>query len=119
MIKGKVLVVEDEESLRELLCTIIEDLGHHVYGASNGKQALRILETEKPALVISDVMMPVMDGYTLLENIRLRNEWKFIKVILISAAPINRLRAPWADAYVSKPYNIDGIEHLVEQFVDA
>ncbi len=107
-------MVEDELSLLDLLATIIEEQGHTALRASNGQQALALIEQEQPRLVISDVMMPVMDGYRLLENIRLRDEWQNIKVVLISAAPINKERHPPADAYASKPYDLEGIEALVE-----
>lgn len=111
---AKVLLVEDEATLLELLSEVVTDLGHNVYKASNGQEALSKIEQDHPDLVISDVMMPVMNGYVLLEQINTRPQWHRIKTILISAAPINRNHIPLADAYVSKPYDLIQIENLIE-----
>jgi CheY-like chemotaxis protein len=113
---AKVLVVDDEEHLLLLLEEIIKELGHEVFSAANGKQALLIVERERPQLIFSDVMMPGMDGYTLLKEIRQHPHSASIKVVLISAAPMDRKRQPTADAYIAKPYDLDAIEELVTRF---
>jgi CheY-like chemotaxis protein len=110
-----ILVVEDEPSLRELLSLIIREMNYKVLEAPNGKIALEVIEKEQPHLVISDVMMPVMDGYLLLSEMKQRPQWSHIKVILISASPINRSSLPHADAYASKPYDLDVLEALVKR----
>ncbi|MBN9392832.1 MAG: response regulator [Chloroflexi bacterium] len=115
---ANVLVVEDEASLLELLSEVVKDLGHKVLCASNGQEALAILELEPTDLVISDVMMPVMNGYTLLEQINLRPHWNKILTILISAAPIDRNHKPPANAYVSKPYNLNLLEDLIQNLAN-
>ena len=112
---ARVLLVEDEASLLELLSEVIRDSGHTVIKATNGQEALEKIEQEHPDLIISDVMMPVMNGYMLLHEINLRPEWHNIKTILVSAAPIDRTRKPPADAYVAKPYNLDLIENLIKK----
>lgn len=112
---AKVLLVEDEASLLELLSEIVRELGHTVFKAINGQQALERIEQDHPDLVISDVMMPVMNGYMLLQQINLRPEWHKIRTILVSAAPIDPNHEPPADAYVSKPYNLDLMENLIEK----
>lgn len=112
---ANILVVEDEPSLRELLALIIEEMAHRVYQAGNGQKALEIIDKVHPQLVISDVMMPMMDGYILVNEIKLRPEWSNIKVVLISAAPIDRTKLPPADAYISKPYDLAGIERLIQR----
>jgi CheY-like chemotaxis protein len=116
---GKILVVDDEKNLLLLLQQIIEDYGHEVELAANGQQALRLIETAPPVLVFSDVMMPVMDGYQLLQSIKARPEWQNIKVVLISAAPINRNFEPHADAYLTKPYDLMTIEDLIDRLAVA
>jgi CheY-like chemotaxis protein len=112
---AKVLIVEDEASLLQLLEMVVADLGHAVLTAGQGAEALAVIAREQPELVISDVMMPVMDGYSLLREIRVRPEWSKVKVVLISAAPIDHLYPPPADEYVSKPYNLAAIEELLER----
>ena len=114
---AKVLVVDDEQSLLLLLQQIVEEQGHEALVADNGQQALRILERESLHLVISDVMMPIVDGYQLLRQIKARPEWSRVKVVLISAAPINRKSQPPADAYLSKPYDLSTIEDLLDDML--
>lgn len=114
---AKVLVVDDELSLLWLLEQVIEDQGHTVFKAGNGKQALQIIEQQVPALVISDVMMPLMDGYTLLEQIRLNPKTQDLKVVLVSAAPINRNGPYKANEYFSKPYDLEAIEAMLERIL--
>ena len=110
---AKVLIVDDEQSLLFLLQQIVEEQGHKVLLAENGEQAVKTVEKEFPALIISDVMMPVMDGYQLLTEVKTRPELSNTKVVLISAAPINRRFEPKDDAYLSKPYDLITIEDLL------
>ncbi len=114
-----ILVVEDEPSLRELMSTLIKEMNYTVLQAENGLKALEVMQKVEPDVVISDVMMPVMDGYILLNEIKLRPEWSNIKVVLISAAPINRTQQPTADEYISKPYDLDGIEVLIQRLTKS
>ena len=65
-----ILVVEDEEELRELLASHLEDEGHKVTKAKNGKEALDIYPSINPDIVISDINMPIMDGYQLVSNLQ-------------------------------------------------
>lgn len=114
---AKVLIVDDEQSLLFLLQQIVEEQGHLVLLAENGEQALQTVEKESPQLVITDVMMPVMDGYQLLTQVKTRPELRDTKVVLISAAPINRRFEPKPDAYLSKPYDLVTIEDLLMELI--
>ena len=114
---AKVLIVDDEQSLLFLLQQIVEEQGHNVLLAENGEQALQAVEKESPELIITDVMMPVMDGYQLLTQVKTRPDLCETKVVLISAAPINRRFEPKADAYLSKPYDLVTIEDLLTQLI--
>lgn len=100
-----------------LLQQIVEEQGHLVLLAENGEQALQAVEKENPELIITDVMMPVMDGYQLLAQVKTRPELRDTKVVLISAAPINRRFEPKADAYLSKPYDLVTIEDLLMELI--
>jgi len=112
-----VVIADDEQNLLELLKMVLEGLEHQVLTASNGKEALQLVKSHRPALVISDVMMPIMDGYELLEQIRLKVEWANIKVVLISAASLKRSLLYKADAYLAKPYDIAVIEAVVSRLL--
>ena len=112
----KILVVEDEQSLMDLLEFFLVDLGYEVETASNGQKALEMLEQHLVTLIISDIMMPVLDGYQFVKELRNNPELAAIPVLLVSAAPINKLKLKphEAEAYLSKPYALDELEAAVE-----
>lgn len=102
----KVLVVDDDPDIRELLCAVLEDEGWETRPAANGKAALGVLEGWTPDLVLLDLMMPVMDGWTF--ALRMRERWR-VPIVILSAA--NDIRAQalkvGAVAVVPKPFDID------------
>lgn len=65
-----ILIAEDDRELRELFCMVLSDNGYHPVTAANGEEALRILDTTHIDLIITDIMMPVMDGYSLTRALR-------------------------------------------------
>jgi DNA-binding NtrC family response regulator len=75
-----ILVVDDEEASRELLCRIVTRAGYEAVQAADGFEALSLLERSKIELVISDILMPRMNGYALVA--RLRAKWPNMPVIL-------------------------------------
>ena len=83
-----ILIVDDEEALLELASEILSQQGYHIFCAGDGKQALQILENNHIDLVISDVVMPEMDGYQLVEIIR--NKYPQVKIQLVSGFTDNR-----------------------------
>ncbi|PRY88568.1 response regulator [Mongoliibacter ruber] len=103
----KIVLVEDEEILRENLKEILEINNFEVSDFSNGNQVLEYLKSNKTSLIISDLMMPEMDGHRLLQQIR-SNEWtKDIPFILLSAKieqdDRDKSFALGADQYLIKP----------------
>lgn len=99
-----VLVVDDEEDLRELTRLTLELAGHRVTVASDGMEGLRIFFSEPPDVVLLDIRMPAMDGWTLLERIR---EVSDVPVIMLTAygqewQKVQGLRGG-ADDYMVKP----------------
>lgn len=82
-----VLVVEDDRDIREALCLLLEEEGYTVYSAENGEVAAGLLsERPPPSLVLTDLMMPVMSGWELLERLKSSDELARIPVVVISAA---------------------------------
>ena len=80
-----ILIVEDVPNILELLDVTLRFKGYPVITASNGREALEIVPEQPPALVITDIMMPKMDGYTLAFNLRRNPETNHIPIIFLSA----------------------------------
>ncbi|MGW8143916.1 MAG: response regulator [Anaerolineales bacterium] len=80
-----ILVVEDVPNILELLDVTLRFKGYPVTTAGNGEEALETIPKQKPALVITDIMMPKMDGYTLAYNLRRNEETSDIPIIFLSA----------------------------------
>jgi len=82
-----VLVVDDDPDIRELLFTALEDEGFEVVPAGNGREALTIIQTFRPDVIVLDLMMPVMDGWQFANELRARDEGdEDIPIVLLSAA---------------------------------
>ncbi|MBG9375061.1 response regulator [Panacibacter sp. DH6] len=106
--KPGILLVDDHEDILQFLSSDLEDK-YSIYTAANGREALNILEKESVQLVISDVMMPVMDGFELCKAIKTNFNISHIPVILLTAK--NTLQSKiegletGADAYIEKPFS--------------
>jgi len=80
-----VMLVEDDTKTRELMARTLEKSGWAVTEAGNGKEALDMMASAKPRLILLDLMMPVMDGFGFLAALRVRPKWQHIPVIVITA----------------------------------
>ncbi|HVY45526.1 MAG TPA: response regulator [Minicystis sp.] len=99
-----VLVVEDDVEIRDLVREVLEDEGYAVVVAEHGREAVEALESGlSPALILLDLMMPVMDGWELLDVLRAR--WSKIPVTVVSAVA-DRARLG-AVPFIKKPINLD------------
>lgn len=110
--QGPLLVVEDVPNIRDLLQYTLKFKGYPVITARNGEDALAKIAEERPALVISDVLMPIMDGFDLCQRLRNNPETRDIPIILISAtyvAPEDRAFAIRLGAvrFLEKPVDTD------------
>lgn len=112
-----ILVVDDEVPVVNLLTDILEDHGCIVRTAHHGKAALHLAREEKPDLIISDVMMPFMDGVELCRRIRAEYGTRDVPVVLMSAARSPDLRECGANDFVGKPFAIERIDALVALYV--
>lgn len=99
-----ILVVDDEPDLRFLLRRVFEGAGHEVAEAGNGADALASIRRSPPDLVVTDVMMPVMDGVELIR--RLRDDPTTKNIPIVAASGHGQL-AVAADAVLAKPYQTD------------
>jgi CheY-like chemotaxis protein len=99
-----VLVVDDEWAIAEWLDSLLTDEGYRVLSANNGKRALQILKDQKPDLLLTDFMMPIMDGPTLL--LTMKRDGLDIPVILMSGLPEASVseRCDGYQAFMRKPF---------------
>lgn len=107
--RARILVVDDDRPIRDLIATVLEEAGYEIRQAIHGSQAMALLDDALPDLIISDMMMPIMDGVTLCHYAKER--WD-IAVILMSSAPPAVIDAG-QDAFLSKPFTLDTLESLV------
>jgi CheY-like chemotaxis protein len=82
---GSILIVEDDDDTREALSQLLRGQGHHVLDAAHGVEALNLLRWVRPALIITDLSMPVMTGWQLLERLAADPRLSKIPVIVLSA----------------------------------
>lgn len=118
---GKVLVVDDDDELRRYLSSIMS-VYYKVKVASNGNEALKIVADWHPDIVVSDVVMPEMDGLTLLKRLKSNADTNHIPVVLLSSktALADRM-AGWdkgADGYLGKPFNTEELTALVDTLIE-
>ncbi|MEN9203105.1 MAG: response regulator [Thermostichus sp. DG_1_6_bins_120] len=103
------LIVDDQRNSRMLLGELLEGIGYRVSEAESGNQALQMLETFQPDLILLDVMMPGLDGFEVCRRIKTNEETRLIPVMLITAASDrkNRVRGieAGADDFLSKPFD--------------
>ncbi|MHC8318984.1 response regulator [Pseudomonas sp. LB3P31] len=104
-----ILVVDDEYLIADILGYALEDEGYMVVKASNGRKGLEVLERERPALIITDFMMPVMDGQEFATAVRADAAVSHLPIILISGAQahIGMQRSDLFDAVLDKPFDIN------------
>jgi two-component system, chemotaxis family, chemotaxis protein CheY len=117
---SRILVVEDDELLRETLAEVLADVGHEVRVAANGQEALQRLDGWPPDLIILDLMMPLMDAYEFRERQLRHDRASGPNVLVLSASPdvgaaAERLQAT---AWLAKPFNLgvmlDTVRRLLE-----
>ena len=117
----KVLIVDDSSSVRTVARMALRERGYEVIEASNGKEALEKLDSERCHLVISDVNMPTMDGITLLKEIKRHPNHKFTPVIMLTTEAgedkKQEGRAAGAKAWITKPFQpqllVDAVSKLI------
>ncbi|MCL4466472.1 MAG: response regulator [Chloroflexi bacterium] len=114
---AKILVVDDEEYIVDLLSLLLEDDGHVPLRAYNGREALEMVIRDRPTLVIADVMMPVMDGEALVRAIKGDPNLAQTPVILMSALG-NLRRRVGADDFVTKPFDLELVRRVIQRHLN-
>ena len=120
MEKEKVLVVDDEENIRRLLRSMLGNK-YIVLEAKDGKAAIDIVRSQKPDIILMDIMMPNMDGYTACHTIKRDPATKMIPVIMVTAVgqELNKKLAQemGADGYITKPFSAQELADTVNRLL--
>ena len=121
MAKKVILVVEDDADTRGALCTMLETLGYDPLEFSGGKEALAGVKGKKIDLALFDIMMPEMNGYELLKNMKTIPEYKDLPVIMVTAkdqdSEILEGYQVGADYYITKPFTMKQLEYGIKIFL--
>jgi two-component system alkaline phosphatase synthesis response regulator PhoP len=118
--KASILLVEDEENLHEALKLNLELEGYSVSSATDGSEALKAIEQEYFDLIILDVMLPEVDGITVMETIRVQNNE--VPILILSAKNTSADRVlglkKGADDYLTKPFNLEELLLRVQKLIE-
>ena|SRR5690625_4574777 len=110
----RILVVDDELDIAEAVRAVLEAEGYQVDTASDGGQCLDALHQQRPDLLLLDVMMPVLDGFGVLEAMRARN--MDVPVVMMSAIrPDGRLAEYQVKEFLKKPFHLETLLEAVDR----
>ncbi|NEO00716.1 MAG: response regulator, partial [Moorea sp. SIO3I7] len=123
-IKGKpptILIVDDHLNNRSLLINLLESIGFRCFKASNGKEGYQQATEIKPDLILTDIVMPIMDGLEMIGAIRKSQQLPNVVIMVVSASAFetdieNSIKAG-ADAFLSKPINMDYLFNQLQKYL--
>jgi DNA-binding response OmpR family regulator len=106
--EDKVLVVDDEQQVRELLGNFLEKEGYEVVLASNGEEAIELTRKESPQVILLDLKLPGIDGIETCRRLKMEDSTRFIPIIMITAYSDNKMEAidAGADDFINKPFDL-------------
>ena len=117
----KILVVDDSNSIRDMVCFTLKSAGYQTVEASDGQQGLNTAKTGKFDLVISDVNMPNMDGITLCSELRKLPSFKFTPILMLTTESSGdmkqRGKAAGATGWLVKPFNPEKLIATIKRVV--
>ena len=121
--QGYLLVVEDIPDILNLMDATLKFKGYRVITARNGEEALEVIQKERPAIVITDILMPKMDGFSLVHRMRINPETRDIPVVFLSAtyvAPEDKAFAIniGATRFIEKPINLENFILTITELLD-
>lgn len=116
-----ILIVEDDTDSRQAISVMTESLGYSPLACASGPEALELLKDHKVALALLDIMMPGMDGYELLHEIRKLPDLEKLPIIMVTAkdqdSEILEGYRYGADYYIPKPFRINQLEYGIRLFL--
>jgi len=117
----KILYVEDNPGNRLLVRRVLEAAGYVVLEAESGAHALQLLEQATPALILMDVNLPQVDGYTLTSLLRRRGDLQSVPIVALTAYALRgdreRALAAGCDGYIQKPIDVDQLPDQIAAFL--
>ncbi len=117
----KILIVDDEADIIEILQFVLESNGYECITASDGEIGLNLAREANPDLIILDVMMPKINGYKISRLLKYDNKYKDIPILMITARSQEEDKIigeeTGADEYITKPFNVDYVLEKVKSYL--
>jgi DNA-binding response OmpR family regulator len=121
--RHRVLIADDEPNIVTALEFLLGRRGYDVRVANNGHEALALVASYAPEVVLLDVTMPRMSGYEVCQRMRERPEWRHIKIVMLSAkgrdVEVSKGVSLGADLYITKPFSTQSLLEAVDRFFDG
>lgn len=120
--QGYLLIVEDDPDIRKLLDTTLTFKGYRVVTAHNGREGMELIQKEHPQIVITDIMMPQLDGFGLVHRLRIDPGTRDIPVVFITATYVSRADQEFAlnigaTRFIQKPVDLDRFLAIIEELL--
>jgi len=121
----KILIVDDDKSIRYLLSESLANAGYHVFEAEDGEEAMRLIRSKKPNLIILDIVMPKMHGYEVCGQIRSDADPEIAKakIIIMSVkgypVDIKAAKKAGADKYIVKPSSVNTLLTAIKELLET
>jgi len=119
----RILVVEDYKPMVGAIASILEMNGYAVLTATNGVEALQVMEDTVPDLIIADILMPEMDGYAFYHEVKKRSEWRSIPFVFLTSMAeredIQKGRDLGISSYITKPFDPEDLLAAAREGLDA
>ena len=117
-----ILIADDDPGIRFAVSDYLEIIGYSVISAANGKEALSLLDQYHPHLLISDIKMPIIDGYELVKQIRKKPEFRIVPVIFLTQQNSTQARikgyTSGCDLYLPKPFEMDELAAIIRSLLE-
>ncbi|MBV1884844.1 MAG: response regulator [Gammaproteobacteria bacterium] len=118
----KILAVDDSTSMRQMVSFTLKGAGYEVIEAADGQEAFDLAKLGKVDLVLSDVNMPIMDGITLIKELRGLNDYKFVPMLMLTTESASDKKsegkAAGATGWIVKPFNPDQLLTTIKKVLD-
>jgi len=118
----RILVVEDQEDLRDVLRTLLTGSGYDVLEAADGRAGVTKAKSERPDLILMDIQMPLLDGYQAMREIKADPKLKSTPIVAVSSYAMkgdeDKARTAGCDHYVTKPYSPIQLLRIIRSCLD-